>query len=83
MTDVQVMDCDSSGIRILSGAPTLTNVQVARARHDAFYGNLAADVTATNLSAVDTGGNRYALAGGHLTAGRTYAAPAGRPHEDA
>ncbi len=71
MTDVIVSDSDSTAVRIVSGAPTLTNVAVVRARHDAFYGTLTATPVLTNLSATDASGDRYALDGGELPGDRT------------
>ena len=72
LVDVMVRDSDSTGVRMLSGAPSLTNVVVLRARHDAFYGTVVATPTLTNLTAVDASGDRYALDGGELPGDRTW-----------
>ena len=72
LTDVQVLDADSTGVYVQGGAPQLTRVSVSRARHDAFRGSLAADPTLSNLTAAASGGNRYLVDSGAFSGQHTW-----------
>lgn len=72
VSDVTIRQADDVGVYIQRGSPTLTRVAVDSARAAAFRGELNANPTLVQLSAVNSAVNGYAIVGGALTTSRTW-----------
>ncbi|MAE67139.1 MAG: hypothetical protein CMJ18_23000, partial [Phycisphaeraceae bacterium] len=72
MSNVQVLESDSTAVSITSASPQLTSVHVDGAAGDAFFADIASAPTLSDLTVGNVSGVDYALGSGDITADRNW-----------